>query len=133
MAFDYLCFFSNEANTRHDLQVGRFGVNPYRTSHFDADFWSDDLGWDRGMAEQYVETLERIDGYDNRVFDLRVPGVGQFMTSLAAGVAEAVAGQATPQEALDGVAEEWSRTVERVGKDRVREAYANVVEIEDAR
>jgi len=91
------------------------------------------LGWDRDMAEQYVETLERIDAYDNRVFDLRVPGVGQFMTSLAAGVAEAVAGQATPQEALDGVAEEWSRTVERIGKDRVREAYANVVEIEDAR
>ena len=30
MAFDYLCFFSNEANTLADLQIGRFGVNPYR-------------------------------------------------------------------------------------------------------
>ncbi|MEX0448166.1 extracellular solute-binding protein [Spiribacter sp. 221] len=133
MAFDYLCFFANEANTKHDLQIGRFGVNPYRADHFDSEFWAGELGWDPDMAAQYVETLQSIDGYDNRVFDLRVPGVGQFMTSLAAGVAEAVAGQSTPQEALDGVAEEWTQIVERIGPDRVREAYANVVELEDAR
>lgn len=133
MAFDYLCFFSNEANTRHDLQVGRFGVNPYRTDHFEADLWANEMGWDADMSAEYVQTLDGIDSHPNRVFDLRVPGVGQFMTSLAAGVAEAMAGQASPQEALDGVAAEWRQTVDRIGKDRVREAYANVVALEDAR
>ena len=133
MAFDYLAFFSNQANTKHDLQIGRFGVNPYRTEHFDADFWIEEMGWDEDTATTYVQTLEAIDSSNNRVFDLRVPGVGQFMTSLAAGVAEALAGQATPQEALDGVAEEWSRIVDRIGEDRVREAYSTVVAIEDAR
>ena len=34
MAFDFLCFFSNEANTTHDLQIGRFGVNPFRNYPF---------------------------------------------------------------------------------------------------
>ena len=131
MAFDYLCFFSNEANTLHDLQIGRFGVNPYRNAHFDPQFWIEKLGWDEKTATTYVKTLSGMDLSKNRVFDLRVPGVGQFMTSLAAGVAEALAGQKTPQEALDGVAKEWRRIVERIGKDRVRAAYANVVALED--
>ncbi len=131
MAFDYLCFFSNQANTPHDLQIGRFGVNPYRSNHFDPAFWTEKLGWDAKVADSYVKTLSGMDDSKNRVFDLRVPGVGQFMSSLAAGVSEAMAGQKTAQEALDGVAREWSRIVERIGKERVRDAYANVVALED--
>lgn len=131
MAFDYLCFFSNPANTQHDLQIGRFGVNPYRKSHFDPKFWIDKLGWNAKTASTYVKTLSGMDDSKNRVFDLRVPGVGQFMSSMAAGVSEALAGQKTAQEALDGVAKEWRQIVERIGKDRVQKAYANVVALED--
>ena len=98
MAFDYLCFFSNQANTLHDLQIGRFGVNPYRDAHFDPKFWIEKLGWDENTATTYVETLSGMDLSKNRVFDLRVPGVGQFMSSLAAGVSKALAGQDTPAE-----------------------------------
>ena len=131
MAFDFLAFFSNQANTVHDLQIGRFGVNPYRTTHFDPNFWVEKLGWDRKVADTYVETLSGMDKSQNRVFDLRVPGVGQFMSSLAAGVSKAMAGQETPQKALDGVAKEWTQIVKRIGKDRVRDAYKNVVALED--
>lgn len=131
MAFDYLCFFSNEANTALDLQIGRFGVNPYRTTHFDPKFWQDKLGWDKKVAETYVKALSGMDGSTNRVFDLRVPGVNQFMSTLANGVAEAMAGQKDPQEALDGVAAKWTAIVNKIGVDRVREAYANVVALED--
>ncbi len=131
MAFDYLCFFSNPANTLHDLQIGRFGVNPYRSSHFDAKFWIEKLGWDPAIARTYVKTLSSMDDSKNRVFDLRVPGVNQFMTSLAAGVSEALARQKSPQQALDDVAKEWRAIVDRIGKDRVREAYAHVVALED--
>jgi multiple sugar transport system substrate-binding protein len=67
----------------------------------------------------------------NRVFDLRVPGVSQFMSSMANGVSEAMAGQKTAQEALDNVAKEWSEITDRIGKDRLRDAYANVVTVED--
>lgn len=131
MAFDYLCFFSNEANTLHDLQIGRYGVNPYRASHFDPALYETLMGWDAAVAESYTSTLASIDGGTNQVFDLRVPGVGEFMSSLAAGVARAMSGEASPQEALDGVAAEWTDIVGRIGADRVRTAYANVVALED--
>lgn len=131
MAFDYLCFFSNAPNTALDLQIGRFGINPYRYSHFDADFWINKLGWDPALAKSYVETLSGIAKSDNRVFDLLVPGVNQFMSSLAYGVAQALAGQKTPQEALDAVAQQWTEIVDRIGEDKVRAAYAQVVELEN--
>lgn len=131
MAFDYLCFFSNEANTMADLQIGRFGVNPYRAEHFDPAFYQNDLGWDAAVATTYADTLKAVDSAPNQVFDLRVPGVGEFMSSLAAGVARAQSGEATAQEALDGVAAEWTAIVDRIGKDKVKAAYANVVALED--
>lgn len=131
MAFDYLCFFSNEANAALDLRIGRFGVNPYRNAHFDPKFWEDKLGWDKQVAETYVDTLGGMDKSNNRVFDLRVPGVNQFMSTLANGVAEAMAGQKSPQEALDGVAAQWKDIVAKIGPDKVRDAYANVVALED--
>ncbi len=131
MAFDYLCFFSNQANTQHDLQIGRFGVNPYRNKHFDPSFWVNKLGWDPDLAKSYVETLSSMDKSQNRVFDLRVPGVSQFMSSMATGVASALAGQMEPQAALDQVAAEWKQIVDRIGVDKVRKAYARVVALED--
>ncbi len=133
MAFDYLCFFSNEANTFLDLQIGRFGVNPYRAEHFEQSFWQDESGWAPEVASTYAATLADMDASTNRVFDLRVPGVGSFMSSMAAGVAEALAGNQTPQAALDDVASEWAEIVERTGVDTVRRAYATVVELEDGR
>lgn len=131
MAFNFLCFFSNEANTQFDLQIGRFGVNPYRTTHFDPKFWEGKLGWDPKVAETYATPLSDMDKSNNRVFGLRVPGVNQFMSTLANGVAEAMAGQKTPQEALDGVAVQWNAIVAKIGPDKVRDAYANVVAPED--
>jgi multiple sugar transport system substrate-binding protein len=131
MAFDYLCFFSNEANASVDLKIGRFGINPYREAHFKSQYWAGAMDWSQKTADNYVGTLNWIDKSNNRVFDLRVPGVNQFMTAMAAGVSQAMAGEKTPQAAMDEVAAEWRRIVDRIGKDKVREAYANVVALED--
>ncbi|MFP1629284.1 extracellular solute-binding protein [Streptomyces sp. 5K101] len=130
MAFDYLCFFSNEANTALDLTIGRFGVNPYRTAHFSAEFW-EQQGWDKDVAESYVETLSGMESSINRVFDLRVPGVNGYMSALADGVAAALAGQKSPQRALDDVAAEWDTITGQIGKDKVQSAYRHVVALED--
>ncbi|WP_240797237.1 hypothetical protein [Streptomyces sp. F001] len=130
MAFDYLCFFSNEANTALDLTIGRFGVNPYRNAHFDPAFWQKQ-GWDKDAAESYVRTLSGMEKNPNRMFDLRVPGVNQYMSALANGVAAALAGQQSPQRALDDVAQEWFEITDQIGKDKVQSAYRNVVALED--
>ena len=131
MAFDYLCFFGNAANHTIDLSIGRFGVNPGRTGDFELSFWTDTVGWDETSASTYIDTMLAYEENTNRVFDLRVPGNGEFYTAMAFGVAEALAGEKTPQEALDGVAAEWELIIERIGKDAIAEAYQSVIQLED--
>jgi len=131
MAFDYLCFFGNGANHTIDLSIGRFGVNPGRTGDFNLDFWTNTVGWDETAASTYIDTMLGYEANTNRVFDLRVPGNGEFYTSMANGVAEALAGQKSPQAALDQVAAEWNAIIERIGPDVIREAYQSVIRLED--
>ena len=133
MAFDYLCFFANDANHQADIAIGRFGVNPFRKSDFLPEIYVENQGWDPEVAQQYSETLlEMEEGSTNLVFPLRVPGVFQFNSAVATGTAKALAGQLSPQEALDEVATEWKKIVKRIGADTVREAYAIGVALEDA-
>jgi multiple sugar transport system substrate-binding protein len=131
MAFDYLCFFGNKANHTIDLSIGRFGVNPGRTEDFDVDFWTEQVGWEEQAATTYIDTMQNYEENTNRVFDLRVPGNGEFYTAMANGVAEALAGQKSPQEALDDVAAEWETIIDRIGEDEIEEAYQAVIRLED--
>ncbi|MDA8711265.1 extracellular solute-binding protein [Alphaproteobacteria bacterium] len=130
VAFDYLCFFANGANHQADIGIGRFGVNPFMEADFEAEVWTD-IGWDAQVAQEYVDTLADMEKSTNRVFPLRVPGTFQFNSALATGTAKALAGQLSPQEALDEVAAEWEAILERVGADNVRDAYAIGVAMED--
>ena len=132
VAFDYLCFFANDANHQADIAIGRFGVNPFKKSDFVPELYVERQGWDPEIAKQYAETLmEMEEGSTNRVFPLRVPGVFQFNSAIATGTSKALAGQLSPQEALDEVAAEWKKIVKRIGADTVREAYAIGVALED--
>ena len=132
LAFDYLCFFSNDANHQADIAIGRFGVNPFKKSDFVPDIYVERQGWDQQIAEEYTETLMDMEEKStNRVFPLRVPGVFEFTSAVATGTSKALAGQLSPQEALDEVAAEWEAIIERVGVDNVREAYAVGVALED--
>ena len=132
MAFDYLCFFSNDANHQADIAIGRFGVNPFKKSDFVPSIYVERQGWDEQIAKEYTQTLlDMEEKSTNRVFPLRVPGVFQFTSAVATGTSKALAGQLSPQEALDEVAAEWEKILKRVGEDNVREAYAVGVALED--
>jgi multiple sugar transport system substrate-binding protein len=132
MAFDYLCFFANDANHQADIAIGRFGVNPFKKSDFDPQIYIERQGWDPLIAKSYTATLMGMEEYStNRVFPLRVPGVFQFTSAVATGTSKALAGQLSSQEALDEVAAEWKKIIKRIGADTIREAYAVGVALED--
>jgi multiple sugar transport system substrate-binding protein len=132
MALDFLCFFANTANHAIDLTIGRTGVNPSRSEDFTTDFWVKGLGWSKPSAQSWIDTMNNYSTAKNRVFDLRVPGNGQFMGAIADGVALALAGQKTPQAALDEVAAKWVEILNTIGKDKVKAAYQNVIKLENS-
>ena len=60
-----------------------------------------------------------------------MPGTFEFNAALATAAAKALAGQLSPQAALDEAAKQWEDILNRVGKDNVRKAYAVGVAMED--
>ena len=130
-AFDFLGFYANDKNHRDDLLVGRFGMNPFRYSDLDVDYWRTRAGWDRDVAESYVDTLEKMTNSRNRVLDLRIHRGQEYVYILSVGVYRAITGRDSPQAALDTVAERWRELTQRIGIDKQREAYSHVVRFED--
>jgi multiple sugar transport system substrate-binding protein len=55
--------------------------------------------------------------------DIRIPGSNEYFNALDDGIAKAMAGEATPQQALDEVAKNWDAITERLGKDAQLAAY----------
>ena len=103
-----------------------------KKSDFVPELYVERQGWDPEIAKQYADTLmEMEEGSTNRVFPLRVPGVFQFNSAVATATSKALAGQLSPQEALDEAAADWKKIVKRIGADTIREAYAIGVALED--
>jgi len=131
-AFDYLGFFANNENHDKDLTIGRFGVNPYRKKDLNEQFWTNKVGWDKAVAHSYVSMLKRMLSSNNRVFYLRIHNSRQYMKTLGIGVYRALSGYSTEQEALDYVAKAWDDLTERIGRDKQREAYSQMVKMENS-
>ena len=133
MAFDFLCFFANEANHQADILINKFGVSPYRKSDFSSDIYIERLGWDTKISNGYVKTLLDLENNDNKVFSLRVPGAIQFTNALEDNVSKALSGELSPKNALDEVSKEWKKIIKKIGKDKIRKIYASEVALEDNR
>jgi multiple sugar transport system substrate-binding protein len=106
-------------------------MNPFRRSDLNPGFWGDTAGWDPAVAASYVATLDAQSRSTNRVLDLRIYRGQEYVYLLSVGVYRALTGRDTPQAALDVVAERWRKLTLRIGVDRQREAYRQVVRFED--
>ena len=130
-AFDFLGYYGNRKNHQADLMVGSYGMNPFRQSDLDVRLWTG-AGWDPEVANSYVQMLEDQSKSRNRVLDLRIYRGQEYVYLLSVGVYRAITGRESPQAALDDVAERWKQLTQRIGVDKQREAYRNVVRFEDS-
>ena len=89
------------------------------------------MGWGANVATTYADTQKAVYTAPNQFLDLRVLGVGEFMSALAACVARTQSGEATAQQVLDAVAAQWTAIVDRNGKVRAQAAFAKVVAQEE--
>ncbi len=130
-AFDFLGFYSNEANHESDLLIGRFGMNSFRKSSELKSFWTQKGGLKNDVAESYVTTYNQFNTSENHVFALTIIKGGQYNWELNKGIHRALTKKSTPQEALDDVARKWMELNEIVGIDNQRKAYLNNIKWEE--
>ena len=103
------------------------GVNP----HFFSDLnnlepWIE-IGMSESEATEYLDVIENIINGPNAVVDLRITGAAEYFDALDTQLARAVAGEATPQEALDEVANQWNAITDRLGRDQQKTQYSQML------
>ena len=130
-AFDFLGFYSNEANHKADLLIGRRGMNPFRNSDRDRSFWMEKAGWGERSVDTYLETLKKCTENPNHVFALNIIEGRRYLVILSEQIRKVFKKQVAPQAALDEVAIKWDELTMRIGVEKQRKAYSNTVRLED--
>lgn len=104
------------------LVTAETGVNPYRFSHY-----SDIENWQAiftpAEAESYLSAQQASLDAPNVALDLRLPGFFSYTEALEIELSRALAGDVSPQEALDAIAEQWDALTEEFGRERQLAAY----------
>jgi multiple sugar transport system substrate-binding protein len=126
-AFDFAAFMGNQNMSALLTVTPQTGVNP----HFFSDVnnyvpWVE-MGMTETEAEEYLSAVRDIIAHPNAVVDLRITGAAEYFDALDTQLARAVAGEVTPQEALDTVAEDWDAITDRIGRDQQKKLYRQML------
>lgn len=96
------------------------GLDPYRTVHFTNPQAYTMFGSNE-EAQAYLKGVEAAmaDGYP----EIFIPGAAQYADSLELHVSKTLAGQETPEVALNAVAKEWDKITDKLGRDKQIELW----------
>lgn len=118
LAFEFAAHMTSKALTKRLTAVSGTAVNPSRYSHFDDPAAWNQSGFSTGSARAYLDEITRSLANPNVVFDITIPGAGEYYQSVDAYVARAVSGELTPREALRRAAAAWEEITERLGREQ---------------
>lgn len=122
-AFDYVSYLASKDLAGVLATTGGTGVNPLRQSQFDnLDLWIN-AGFDEESAQDYLDAVLDTINDPNAILDLRIPGAFEYFDALDFGISQAVAGNMSAQEAMDGVAETWNEITDRLGRENQLKLY----------
>ncbi|MFC1549605.1 extracellular solute-binding protein [Nitrospirota bacterium] len=130
-AFDFLGFYSNWANHKSDMLVGRRGMNPFRNSDMERSFWIEKAGWGAKSVDTYMETLKEFSESEHHAYAFNIIEGRRYLVVLTEQISKALKGQIAPQQALDEVAIKWDELTRRIGVEKQKKAYSNIVRLED--
>lgn len=121
-AWNFIEFLSNPENSAKATVTGGSGVNPYRISHFEnMEPWLSIFS--EGEAEMYLAAQRQSLEAPNVALDMRLPGYFSYTEVLEIELSKALAGDVSPQDALDAIAAEWNRLTDDFGRDAQLAAY----------
>jgi multiple sugar transport system substrate-binding protein len=129
-AFDLVGYLADQELAGVLATTGGTGVNPLRQSQFDnLDLWLS-AGFDEESALDYLGAILATIDDPNAIVDLRIPGAFDYFAALDAGIARALNGEASAQEALDDVVEAWDAITDERGREDQLRLYNESLGIE---
>ncbi len=126
-ALDFAAFLASKEMVNELAVTGGTGINPSRFSQLEDTAPWVAAGFDEESAADYLDAIQNTINHPNAVLDLRITGSAEYLSSLDAEIARAVAGEISAQEALDNVAVLWDDITDRLGRDSQLAQYKAAV------
>lgn len=121
-AWDFIAYLTSPEVSGQATVTGGTGVNPYRITHTtNMERWS--TIFSEREASEYLGAQQSSVTADNIALDMRLPGYFSYTEILEIELSKALAGDVTPQEALDKVAADWNELTEEFGLESQLAAY----------
>lgn len=98
------------------------GFQPYRSSHFDVQYWID-AGLPEEFAASYLASQSDSYNHPNGAIEPRIPGIFDYYVAAEEEVSRAVAGEKSAEDALNAAAEKWNEITDRLGKEDQQKLY----------
>lgn len=116
LAFAFAAHMTSKELTKRLTALSGTAVNPSRQSHFaDPAAWNQS-GFSTASAKAYLDAITQSLANPNVVYDITIPGAGEYYQAFDEQVARAVRGELKPRQALDRAAAEWERITDRLGR-----------------
>ncbi len=121
-AWDFVKTLTGPAVSLTAATTGGTGVQPYRFSHTqNLEPWK--AFFTEREAKEYLGAQLDSQNAKNVALDMRLPAYFSYTEALEIELSKALAGETTPQAALDAVAAEWNRLTDELGRDAQLAAY----------
>lgn len=126
-ALDFAAFLASREMVNELAVTGGTGINPSRFSQLEDTAPWVAAGFDEESAADYLDAIQNTINHPNAVLDIRITGSAEYLSTLDAEIARAVAGEISAQEALDNVAVLWDAITDRLGRDAQLAQYKAAV------
>ena len=126
-ALDFASFLASKDVVNELAVTGGTGINPSRFSQLEDTAPWVEAGFDEESAADYLDAIQNTINHPNAVLDIRITGSAEYLSTLDAELARAVAGEISAQEALDNAAVLWDAITDRLGRDAQLAQYKAAV------
>ncbi len=126
-ALDFAAFLASKDMVNELAVTGGTGINPSRFSQLEDTAPWVAAGFDEESAADYLDAIQNTINHPNAVLDIRITGSAEYLSTLDAEIARAVAGEISAQEALDNTAALWDDITDRLGRDAQLAQYKAAV------
>ncbi len=123
LAFEFAAHMGSKELTSKLVALSGNAVNPSRFSHFkEAKEWIQS-GFTEESARRYLDEITKSLTNKNVVYDITLPGAGEYYQVLDEEVYEALKGNLSVKEALQKVSDKWEKITDKIGREKQIEYY----------
>lgn len=122
-AYDFLAFLGSPEASYIATTTDATGFNPYRRRHFeDKSRWYE-FGFIEPDLSLYLGAIRQSLEHPNAQLDLKLPGQARYMDAAEVELSRALAGEISPQQALNNIAAQWDRITNELGRETQLRLY----------